>query len=322
MGELEIWTEKYRPKTLSAVIGQKEIVEKLKAFVQKRNIPHLLFAGPAGTGKTTCAMAMAKELFGECWNTNFLELNASDERGIDTIRIKVKDFARTKPFGNVPFKLILLDEADALTKEAQHALRRTMENYTNTCRFILDCNFSSKIISPIQSRCAIFRFRPLSPEDVKKYVDQIAGAEKIKLEPKVIDALYNSSEGDLRRVTNILQSCAALNKNINAENVYSVAGMAKPAELLNVLRTAISGNLSSAKEQMLDLMLKYGLSGIDAIKLINKYVWELELEPRQKVEIIDKIGEYEFRIVEGADEYLQIEALLAQIAYLGGKTCS
>ncbi|MCD6575610.1 MAG: replication factor C small subunit [Nanoarchaeota archaeon] len=314
MSEIEIWTEKYRPSNLKEVVGQKEIVDKLSAFVRKKNIPHLLFAGPAGVGKTTCAMAMARELFGENWHANFLEMNASDERGIDTIRTKVKDFARTKPIGDVPFKIILLDEADALTSEAQHALRRMMENYTSTCRFILDCNYSSKIILPIQSRCVIFRFRPLEEDEVRKYIEKIVKNENLKLDDGSVKAIIDSSEGDLRKVTNILQSCAAMDKQITEEMVYSVAGIAKPKEIKGILEAAMKGELKSAKDKMLDVMLRYGLSGLDVIKLINKTVWEMDMDDKKKVKLIDKIGEYEFRIVEGADEYLQIEALLAQFA--------
>ena len=155
-----IWTEKYRPSSFEEVKGQKEIVSKVKAFVSARNMPHLLFSGPAGVGKTTLSLVIAKQLFGDAWKQNTLELNASDERGIDVIRVKVKDFARTKAIGDVPFKLIYLDESDALTKEAQQALRRTMENYTKTCRFILSCNYSTTIIDPIPPRCAVFIFKP------------------------------------------------------------------------------------------------------------------------------------------------------------------
>jgi len=273
MPDIEIWTEKYRPKRLDEVIGQKEIVEKLKMFVKRKNMPHLLFAGPAGTGKTTCAMAIARELFGEGWKSNFLEMNASDERGIDTIRTKVKDFARTKAIGNVPFKIILLDEADALTKDAQHALRRTMENYTNTCRFILNCNYSSKIILPIQSRCAIFRFKPLEKEDIKKYVEKIANNEGFEINDKIIEALYNASEGDLRKVTNILQSTITLDKKLTPEAIYSIAGMAKPKEIADILKLAINGEILKAKDKMHSIMLNYGLSGIDIIKLISKNVF-------------------------------------------------
>jgi len=313
MSEIEIWTEKYRPKELSEVIGQKKVVERLEAFVKKGNMPHLLFAGPAGTGKTTCAIAIAREIFGENWHSNFLEMNASDERGIDTIRTKVKDFARTKSIG-APFKIILLDEADALTNEAQHALRRMMENYTSTCRFILDCNYSSKIIPPIQSRCAIFRFKHLSKEDVAEYVKRIAKNEKLNLDEETINVIYDSSDGDLRKVTNILQSCAVLDKNINEEAVYSIAGIAKPKEIKEILEMAMDGDIKKAKDKMFDTMLKYGLNGIDAIRLINKAVWNMDIPNEKKIKLIDKIGEYEFRIVEGADEYLQIEALLAQFA--------
>jgi replication factor C small subunit len=314
MSELEIWTEKYRPKTLDEVIGQQQIVEKLKAFVRSKNIPHLLFAGPAGTGKTTCAIAVAKELYGADWNKNMIELNASDERGIDTIRVKVKDFARTRPMPGTPFKMIMLDEADALTKDAQHALRRTMENYANTCRFILNCNYSSKIILPIQSRCALFRFKPLNSDDVKKYIEKIVKFEKLKINPKATDAVYDASGGDLRMVTNILQSCASLGKDINEEMVYSVAGVAKPKEMEAILKLALDGRISEAKTKILSTMLNYGLSGLDTIKIINKHVWDMDIPDSQKIWLIDRIGEYEFRIVEGADEFLQIESLLAQFA--------
>jgi len=316
MSELEIWTEKYRPKTLDEVIGQQQIVEKLKAFVRNKNIPHLLFAGPAGTGKTTCAIAVAKELYGADWNKNMIELNASDERGIDTIRVKVKDFARTRPMPGTPFKMIMLDEADALTKDAQHALRRTMENYANTCRFILNCNYSSKIILPIQSRCALFRFKPLKLEDVEKYVLKILKAEKLKYDrtEPLIKSIYDASGGDLRMVTNILQSCASLGKDINEEMVYSVAGVAKPKEMEAILKLALDGRISEAKTKILSTMLNYGLSGLDTIKIINKHVWDMDIPDSQKIWLIDRIGEYEFRIVEGADEFLQIESLLAQFA--------
>ena len=156
-----IWTEKYRPTSFNDVKGQEKIVARIKAFVKQKNMPHILFAGPAGVGKTSLILVAAKELYGDNWGANILELNASDERGIDIIRNQIKDFARTKAIGNVPFKIAILDEADALTKEAQHALRRTMENYSSTCRFCLIVNYSSKIIDPIQSRCSLFRFTPL-----------------------------------------------------------------------------------------------------------------------------------------------------------------
>ncbi len=308
-----IWTEKYRPVSFEQVKGQKDIISKVKAFVAQKNLPHLLFAGPAGVGKSTLSLVTARQLFGENWRQNFLELNASDERGIDVVRVKVKDFARTKAIGDVPFKIIFLDECDALTKEAQQALRRTMENYTNTCRFILAANYSSKIIDPIQSRCAVFKFRPLEKQDILDMVDSIVKEENLKISQEAREALFLVSEGDCRRLENILQSCAAVSKDIGAELVYSLASFAQPKEIKELLEIAVKGDFISAKKKLLEVMLNYGLSGIDVIKQIQKEIWGLSVDSRKKVALIDKCGEIEFRMVEGSDEFLQLEALLAHI---------
>jgi replication factor C small subunit len=315
--ESTIWTEKYRPGTFAEVKGQKEIVEKIAAFVKSGNMPHLLFSGPAGVGKTTLSLVIAKELFGEHWRENTLELNASDERGIDIVRVKVKDFARTKAIGNVPFKLIYLDESDALTREAQQALRRTMENYTKTCRFILSCNFSSKILDPIQSRCAVFRFKPLSEEEVGKVIDSVAQGEGLSVSEDARRALFEVCEGDCRRLENIMQSCAVLKNEVTPELVYSMASVAKPKEVNEVLSLASAGKFIDARKKLLSLMLDYGLSGIDVIKQIQKEIWNLKLEDRKKVELVDKCGEIEFRMVEGSDEYVQLESFLAFVMVVG-----
>lgn len=315
--EHAIWTEKYRPTTFSEIKGQKDIVEKVHAFVKQKNIPHLLFAGPAGVGKSTLALVIARELFGEEWRQDFLELNASDERGIDVVRVKVKDFARTKAMGSVPFKIIFLDECDALTKEAQQALRRTMENYTTTTRFILSANYSSKILDPIQSRCTVFRFKPLEKEELFHLMDHIAKGENLTLDKEAKEALFVVCEGDCRRLENIMQSCAALRKHIKEDDVYSMASAAKPEEIKQMLQLAVQGKFVDARNHLLKIMLDYGLSGIDVIKQIQKEILHLSLDSRKQMELMYTCGECEFRITEGSDEYVQLEAFLAKAALLG-----
>jgi len=314
---MKLWVEKYRPQVLSEVFGQTSIIKRLKSFIKSKNMPHLLFSGPAGTGKTTSAMCIARELYGDNWRMNFMETNASDERGIGVVRGKIKDFARTMPFGDVNFKVILLDEADSLTKDAQHALRRTMETYATTCRFILDCNYSSKIIDPIQSRCAVFRFKPLEEPAVTEYLKEVCDKESIKPEKGSLNAVYKVSRGDLRKALNVLQSCASVSKTINEPLVFEVASYAQPRELEKVVELSLKGSFSQARTLLLDIMLKYGLSGIDTIKQIQSIIMPLKIDDKLKVRLLDRIGEYEFRMVEGADEFLQLDALLAQFYILG-----
>jgi replication factor C small subunit len=314
---LAIWTEKYRPQKFEEVVGQDDIIKKVQSLTKSLNIPHLLFAGPAGTGKSTLALIIVKELFGVHWKENYLELNASDERGIDIVRQKVKDFARTKALGDVPFKVIFLDEADALTKEAQQALRRTMENYTSTCRFVMSCNYSSKIIDPIQSRCAVFRFKLLEKKDIEKRVKIIAEKENLEITEETIEALYETSEGDCRRVINLLQASASISPTITSELINTLMSSAKPADIKIVLEYALSGDFIKAKEKLLDIMLRESISGTDVIKSIQKEVWNLQIDNELKVRLTEKTGEIEFRLVEGSDEFVQLEALLASFVLAG-----
>jgi replication factor C small subunit len=312
-----LWTEKYRPKDFSDIKGQKDIVKRIKSFVEQKNMPHVLFAGPAGVGKTSLSLVIARKLFGDEWRNNFLELNASDERGIDVIRIKVKDFARTRAIGDVPFKIIYLDECDALTKEAQQALRRTMENYTQTCRFILSCNYSSKIIEPIQSRCAVFRFKPIDEHDLNILIDNIAKDESLKIDEKSKKALIEISEGDCRMLENILQSCAAFEKHITEDTIYSMVSIARPKEINELLNLAINNKFKESRDRLMDVMLNYGLSGLDIIKQIQKEILNLQIDNRKKMDLIAQCGEAEFRMTEGSDEYLQLEAFLAKVVLAG-----
>ncbi len=317
MGQSDIWTERYRPGKFEDLVGQQEILKRVRSLVQALNIPHLLFAGPPGTGKSTLALIVVKELFGEAWRENYLELNASDERGIDVVRQKVKDFARTKALENVPFKVIFLDEADALTREAQQALRRTMENYTNTCRFILSCNYSSNIIDPIQSRCVVFRFKLLEKKDVSEVVKRIAEREKLTLSEDAFQTVYESSEGDCRRAINLLQATASISPDINSEMINMISASSKPKGIKIVLDYALSGDYVTARDKLLEVMLKESISGTDVIRMIQKEVWNLQIEPEVKVRITEKTGEIEFRMTEGSDEFVQLQALLASFVLAG-----
>lgn len=312
---IDVWTEKYRPDTLDEVVNQEEIVSRLQAFVEEDAIPHLMFAGPAGTGKTTCAIALAKDLYGDEWKQNFMETNASDDRGIDVVREKIKDFARTKSV-NADYKIIFLDEADALTSDAQQALRRTMEQFSGNTRFILSCNYSSKIIDPIQSRCAVFRFNRLAEEDVKTYIERIAKGEDFKISEEAIEAVMEVAEGDLRRVTNILQTAAIQRDEIEEDDIYGAAASLRPDEIEEILENALEGEFMDAREQLAELMIDRGLEGGDVLRSIHREVFDLDISEQGKLEIVENLGEFEFRIAEGGSSDIQIEALLAKIVDL------
>ncbi|MEM1599474.1 MAG: replication factor C small subunit [Sulfolobaceae archaeon] len=315
-----LWAEKYRPRSLDDIVNQKEIVERLKKFIKEKNMPHILFAGPPGTCKTTAALALVHDLYGDNYIENFLELNASDERGIDVIRNKVKEFARTVRAPNIPFKVVLLDEADNMTSDAQQALRRTMELYTQSTRFILACNYLSKIIEPIQSRTALFRFYPLKKEDVVSRLAYIAKNENVEYDQKALEAIYDITLGDMRKSINILQAASAYGK-VTVEAVYKVLGLAQPKEVREMLNLALQGKFMQAREKLKSLLITYGLSGEDIIKQLHRELTsaDLQISDELRVLLLDYLGEVEFRIMEGADDEIQLSGLLAKIAIYGNK---
>lgn len=312
------WVEKYRPRYLRQVVNQSGIKRRLEQFVEDQNLPHLIFAGPAGTGKTTSGLCIVRELFGDKMapNSTFLELNASDARGIDVIRTYIKDFAKARPPVDIPFKILILDEADNMTAPAQQALRRTMEKYTKNCRMILICNYSNKIIPPIQSRCVVFRFSSLTDDDIKKQVKKIADNENVSINPAGLNALVKVSKGDLRRGVNYLQSCATISKDIDEETVFRVAGEVPPEKIKIILETALNGKLQLSIKQLNDLIKEYGLSGQNIIKSIHREMYDLDIPELEKIEVAKLLAEFEYRLSQGGTEEIQLQALLAKIVLL------
>jgi len=307
-----IWIEKYRPQKLADIVGQEEIVERLSSYVRTGNLPHLLFTGSAGVGKTTAAVALAKEFFMDSWQMNFRELNASDERGIDVVRNQIKQFARTTPLGEATFKILFLDEADALTTDAQAALRRTMESYAQTCRFILSCNYSSKIIDPIQSRCAIYRFKPLGPEAVKEEVCRIATREGLTITPGAMDAIVYIAQGDMRKAINAVQGAAIISPSIDEKRVYAITSTARPDEINELLGLSLKGDFDAAESLLAQLLHERGIAPNELINQCYRALLKKDMDRGLKVRLIDHLGETDFRLSEGASSDIQMEALIAR----------
>jgi replication factor C small subunit len=312
-GREEIWLEKYRPQRLSDVVGQDTIVERLQSYVDRDDLSHMLFAGPAGVVKTTSAIAIAKELYGDDWEENFLELNASDKRGIDVVRDRVKSFARTS-FGGHNYRIIFLDEADALTSDAQSALRRTMEQFSNNVRFILSCNYSSQIIDPIQSRCAVFRFSPLPDDAIEEQVRTIAQTEGIEVTDEGVDALVYVAGGDMRAAINGLQAAAVTGAVVDEQGVFEITSTARPEDIEEMVTLALAGDFTASRTQLDRLLTEEGIAGGDIIDQLHRSVWEFDLDDEAAVRLLDRIGEADYRITEGANERIQLEALLASVA--------
>lgn len=313
----KIWVDKYRPQTFDEIIGQEYFVSRIRQFVKTKNLPHLLFAGSPGTGKTTTAHVVAKELYGpNGLRGNFLELNASDDRGIDVIRNQIKEFAKLKSLTDIPFKIIVLDEADSLTKEAQQALRRTMERFSNTCRFILACNEISKLIDPIQSRCVIFKFKGLKEEDLLKLIKRLEDNEDISVDGEAKQMLVSIAKGDTRKVLNTLQAASSLSKTIDKKILDEILDYIDPVEVKEMLTFAIEGDFFKARDKLIALKTLNGLSGLEVLKEIYKQLIDMDIDPKVKVKFVDRIATVEFRLVEGSDEDLQLEALLAMMHLL------
>ncbi len=312
MSATGMWVEKYRPKKLSEIVNQTEIIGSLEALIKDpTDMPHLLFSGSAGVGKTSTALCLSRQILGDYAKDSTLELNASDERGIGMVREKVKKFSRFAGMVDVPFKIIILDEADEMTSDAQTALRRIIEDAAKICRFILIANNVSKIIQPIQSRCAAFKFTSIPEEKVIARLEEIAKKEKVKVDKKGLKAIYEYSEGDLRHAINLMQATASLG-GITEDNVKSSTGLTKISDVDQVLKIALSGKVVEAREKMIELIKVYGMSESDFLKYLNSAVFKSKHEKLS--DILQVIAKYDYRILVGANSEIQLSAMLAELA--------
>ena len=311
-----MWVEKYRPSKLSDVVDQDEIIGSLGSLLKNQaEMPHLLFSGSAGVGKTTVALCISKQILGDRWRDHTLELNASDERGINMVRERVKRFSRYAALDSeIPFKIIILDEADEMTSDAQTALRRIIEDTAKFCRFILIANNISKIISPIQSRCAVFKFTAIPEKNTISHLKLIAKKEKIIADDKGLKAISEYSGGDLRHAINLMQAVASLG-NISEANVKASAGLTKTTDVGDVLKLALDGKLANARNKMIELIKVYGMSESDFLKYINSAVFSTKNDKMS--EIIEIIAKYDYRILVGSNPEIQLSAMLAELGKLG-----
>src|SRR5438445_7021857 len=316
MTESTMWVEKYRPAKLSSIVNQKEIVGSLKSLLKNTSeMPHLLFSGSAGVGKTTTSLCLAREILGDFWREYTLELNASDERGINMVRDRVKKFARFSGLDTrIPFKLVILDEADEMTSDAQTALRRIIEDTATHCRFIMIANNMSKIIEPLESRCAVFKFTRISEDVVISYLEEICKREKVKHNEDGLKMIYSYSEVDMRHSINLLQATASLG-TVDESNVKASAGLAKTNDVGEILKLALAGKLSEARNKMIELIKVYGMSESDFLKYLNEACYKLKTAHLS--EILESIAKYNYRLIIGTNPEIQLSALLAELGKIG-----
>ncbi|VDN97102.1 unnamed protein product [Rodentolepis nana] len=309
------WIEKYRPESLSELMSHEEIVKTIRRFLDQGKLPHFLFYGPPGTGKTSTILAVAKQLFSpKEFSSMVLELNASDDRGIGVIREQVLTFASTKTLFSGKFKLIILDEADAMTKDAQNALRRVIEKFSENTRFCLICNYLSKITPAIQSRCTRFRFPPVPKAHMFKRLGEIAENERVQLTEDGKVAIHRFSSGDMRIAINLLQSASMSCSVVDEAGVYACTGYPNPSEMKRLLESCLNDSLTEAFKKISEIKMEKGIALQDIVSELSPLIMRLKMPDSIKIGLVTMLSEVEYRMSYGASEKLQLGALCAAFA--------
>jgi len=317
------WVEKYRPDQIENIISHKEILNTLKTLMDKNNFPHVILYGPPGTGKTTTILACAKHMFGPSYSNMVLELNGSDDRGINVVREQIKDFSQSDLFSNEIFnvnkknhKLVILDEADSMTYDAQFALRRVIETYTNTTRFCLICNYSTKIIPSLQSRCITFRFSPIPVEEHISHIEKIVQLESMNVDLNVIKEIIRLSDGDMRKSLNVLQSLYMTcgQEQIDMCSLYRNIGYPLPEEKQEIINKILTLDLAAAYTYVKKIELEKSLSLNDILgDLVQHILTHKVFTPIKKARILSALGEIEFYLSGNINSSIQLGAIISVI---------
>lgn len=307
------WVEKYRPSKLEELISHDDIIKTINQFMKENQLPHLLFYGPPGTGKTSTILACAKQMYTpQQFNSMVLELNASDDRGIGIVRGQILSFASTRTIFKAGPKLIILDEADAMTNDAQNALRRIIEKYTENVRFCIICNYLGKIIPALQSRCTRFRFAPLQQSQIVPRLKEVASAEGVKISEDGIKALLALSGGDMRKVLNTLQSTWLAYRDVTEDNVYTCVGHPLRSDINNILNWLLNENdFAVCFKNIQDLKLAKGLALGDILTEVHTIIQRVKLPPEVLISLLIKMADAEARLASGCSERIELAALIA-----------
>lgn len=325
-----MWVEKYRPKSLDEIVNQNNIVSRLKNFVIKKEMPHLLFVGPEGVGKVSSILALAQNLYGSTYQNYVWEINVFDEPAlsrpmkkeeVDKFIKKIKNFASTTALADTTiFKIIIMNDADSLNKNAQHAFRRIMEKYTLTCRFCLICTNLERIIDPIRSRCSVFNFIPLKEEDIKGLLSRIAIQEKVLLVEEGLDILYIASKGNMRNAINILQAAAAISRNreVDDSSIYNVIKELAPHKIREMIKLSMIGNFIEAREILRSLLIDDNITAENILEeTYNELMCMSKISKEWKIKLTDTVSQVDYNLTQGERKEIQLSVLLSKLALVG-----